>query len=86
VATGFVNPRGFVMVNEYQQSPVKDNLFSVGVNIIILPFFAQVTLRGGICGIATKAAPVSPISAIQTAFQVGILEGAFLLIIITCER
>jgi hypothetical protein len=31
VATGFVNPRGFVMVNEYQQSPVKDNLFSVGV-------------------------------------------------------
>jgi sulfide:quinone oxidoreductase len=23
VATSFVNPRGFVMVNKYQQSPVK---------------------------------------------------------------
>jgi sulfide:quinone oxidoreductase len=33
VAPGFVNPRGFVMVNDYQQSPVKDNIFSVGVNI-----------------------------------------------------
>jgi hypothetical protein len=68
VATGFVNPR------------IKNFSKAIFAKCIILPFFAQVTLRGGICGIATKAAPVSPISAIQTAFQVGILEGAFLLI------
>ena len=35
-----------------------------------LPFLDHVTLRGGICGSATKAAPVSPKSARQTAFQV----------------
>ena len=35
-----------------------------------LPCFAQVTLRGGICGMATNAAPLSPMSARHTAFQV----------------
>ena len=35
-----------------------------------LPFLNQLTLRGGICGRATKAAPVSPMSARQIAFQV----------------
>src|SRR5690606_17017922 len=34
-----------------------------------LPFLNQVTLRGGICGTATKAAPVSPKSARQNAFH-----------------
>jgi sulfide:quinone oxidoreductase len=37
VDAGYVNPRGFVMINDYQQSPVKDNIFSVGVNIAIPP-------------------------------------------------
>ncbi|MBA5249187.1 MAG: NAD(P)/FAD-dependent oxidoreductase [Gammaproteobacteria bacterium] len=37
VDSGYVNPRGFVMVNEYQQSPVRNNIFSVGVNIAIPP-------------------------------------------------
>jgi sulfide:quinone oxidoreductase len=37
VDTGYVNPRGFVMINDYQQSPVKDNIFSLGVNIAIPP-------------------------------------------------
>ena len=35
-----------------------------------LAFLNQFTLRGGICGSATKAAPVSPMSARQIAFQV----------------
>ena len=35
-----------------------------------MPFLNQLTLRGGICGMATKAAPVSPMSARQIAFQV----------------
>src|SRR5690606_4781385 len=35
-----------------------------------LPARLQVTLRGGICGSATKAMPVSPMSARQMAFQV----------------
>src|SRR3546814_10685376 len=34
------------------------------------PTLVQVTLRGGICGSATKAPPVSPMSARQIAFQV----------------
>src|SRR3989337_3047819 len=34
------------------------------------PFFAHVTSRGGIWGMATNATPVSPISARQTAFHV----------------
>jgi len=33
VDVGYVNPRGFVMINDYQQSPVKENIFSLGVNI-----------------------------------------------------
>jgi hypothetical protein len=33
------------------------------------------TLRGGICGWATKAAPLSPKSARQTAFQVAFALG-----------
>ncbi len=37
-----------------------------------LPFLNQFTLRGGICGSATKAAPVSPMSARQMAFQVAL--------------
>lgn len=37
VDAGYVNPRGFVMINDYQQSPVKDNIFSLGVNIAIPP-------------------------------------------------
>ena len=37
VDAGYVNPRGFVMINDYQQSPVKENIFSVGVNIAIPP-------------------------------------------------
>ncbi|WP_190600392.1 NAD(P)/FAD-dependent oxidoreductase [Candidatus Vesicomyidisocius sp. SY067_SCS001] len=37
IDAGFVNPRGFVIVNDYQQSPVKDNIFSIGVNIAIPP-------------------------------------------------
>src|SRR5690606_33891761 len=35
-----------------------------------LPIFVQVTLRGGVCGSAAKAAPVPPVSARQAAFQV----------------
>src|SRR3972149_4469720 len=38
------------------------------------PFFAHVTSLGGICGIATNATPVSPISARHTAFHVAIAE------------
>ncbi|MBA5249621.1 MAG: NAD(P)/FAD-dependent oxidoreductase [Gammaproteobacteria bacterium] len=37
VDVNFVNPRGFVFVNEYHQSPVKNNIFSLGVNIAIPP-------------------------------------------------
>ena len=37
VDVGYVNPRGFVMINDYQQSPVKENIFSLGVNIAIPP-------------------------------------------------
>ena len=37
VDPGYVNPRGFVMINSYQQSPVKDNIFSLGVNVAIPP-------------------------------------------------
>ncbi len=37
VDAGYVNPRGFVMINDYQQSPVKENIFSLGVNIAIPP-------------------------------------------------
>lgn len=40
-----------------------------------LPFLNQFTLRGGICGSATKAAPVSPMSARQMAFQVAWVSG-----------
>ena len=35
-----------------------------------MPSFAHVTFRGGICGSATNAAPVSPKSARQIAFHV----------------
>src|SRR6266581_457932 len=41
-----------------------------------LPSENQFTLRGGICGRATKAAPVSPKSARQTAFQVARSSGS----------
>jgi sulfide:quinone oxidoreductase len=34
---GFVNPKGFVMINDYQQSPVKDNIFALGVCVAIPP-------------------------------------------------
>lgn len=37
VDSGYVNPRGFVIINSYQQSPVKDNIFSLGVNVAIPP-------------------------------------------------
>src|SRR3990167_8862179 len=37
-----------------------------------LPFLNQLTLRGGICGSATKAAPVSHMSARQMAFHVAV--------------
>ena len=37
VDSGYVNPRGFVNINDYQQSPVKDNIFAIGVNIAIPP-------------------------------------------------
>ena len=37
VDSGYVNPRGFVIINSYQQSPVKDNIFSLGVNFVIPP-------------------------------------------------
>ncbi|MBE8189453.1 MAG: NAD(P)/FAD-dependent oxidoreductase [Candidatus Thioglobus sp.] len=33
----YVNPRGFVQVNEFQQSVVKNNIFAIGVNIAIPP-------------------------------------------------
>ena len=46
VDSGYVNPRGFVMVNEYQQSPVKDNIFSLGVNIAIPPVEATPVMCG----------------------------------------
>src|SRR5690606_6846353 len=42
-----------------------------------LPEDAQLTLRGGICGWATKATPESPKSARQTAFQVPTSSGSF---------
>src|SRR3972149_237790 len=38
------------------------------------PFFAQVTSLGGICGIATNATPVLPMSARHIAFHVAIAE------------
>ena len=41
-----------------------------------LPSLNQLTLRGGICGSATNAMPVSPRSARQTAFQVAFSVGA----------
>lgn len=37
---GYVNPRGFVMINEYQQSPVKENIFALGVCVAIAPIEA----------------------------------------------
>ncbi|MCH9645202.1 MAG: FAD-dependent oxidoreductase [Proteobacteria bacterium] len=37
VDSGYVNPRGFVIINSYQQSPIKDNIFSLGVNVAIPP-------------------------------------------------
>ncbi len=46
VDSGFVNPRGFVFVNEYHQSPVKNNIFSLGVNIAIPPVEATPVMCG----------------------------------------
>ncbi len=46
VGEGYVNPRGFVMINEYQQSPVKDNIFSLGVNVAIPPVEATPVMCG----------------------------------------
>ncbi|MCS5586246.1 MAG: FAD-dependent oxidoreductase [Gammaproteobacteria bacterium] len=46
VDAGYVNPRGFVMINDYQQSPIKDNIFSVGVNIAIPPVEATPVMCG----------------------------------------
>lgn len=46
VDPGYVNPRGFVMINDYQQSPVKDNIFSLGVNIAIPPVEATPVMCG----------------------------------------
>lgn len=34
---GYVNPRGFVIINEFQQLAKKKNIFSIGVNIAIPP-------------------------------------------------
>ncbi|MBC8493612.1 MAG: FAD-dependent oxidoreductase [Candidatus Thioglobus sp.] len=42
----YVNPRGFVMINDYQQSPIKDNIFSLGVNIAIPPVEATPVMCG----------------------------------------
>ena len=41
-----------------------------------LPSANQFTLRGGICGSATNATPVSPKSARHTAFQVARVSGS----------
>ena len=41
-----------------------------------LPCDDQLTLRGGICGCATKAMPSSPKSARQTAFHVAAALGS----------
>lgn len=46
IDSGFVNPRGFVVVNEYQQSPIKGNIFSLGVNIAIPPCEATPVMCG----------------------------------------
>ncbi|CAC9532728.1 Sulfide-quinone reductase [Bathymodiolus heckerae thiotrophic gill symbiont] len=46
IDAGYVNPRGFVMINDYQQSPVKENIFSVGVNIAIPPVEATPVMCG----------------------------------------
>jgi sulfide:quinone oxidoreductase len=46
VDAGYVNPRGFVMINEYQQSPIKENIFSLGVNIAIPPVEATPVMCG----------------------------------------
>ncbi len=46
VDAGYVNPRGFVMINSYQQSPVKDNVFSLGVNVAIPPVEATPVMCG----------------------------------------
>ncbi|SFV65672.1 FAD-dependent pyridine nucleotide-disulphide oxidoreductase [hydrothermal vent metagenome] len=43
---GYVNPRGFVMVNDYQQSPVKENIFALGVGIAIPPVEATPIMCG----------------------------------------
>jgi sulfide:quinone oxidoreductase len=34
---GYVNPRGFALINEYQQSPAKNNIFALGVGVAIPP-------------------------------------------------
>lgn len=46
VDSGFVNPRGFVMVNDKQQSLIKSNIFSVGVSIAIPPVEATPIMCG----------------------------------------
>lgn len=46
VDPGYVNPRGFVMINKYQQSPVKENIFSLGVNVAIPPVEATPIMCG----------------------------------------
>ncbi|ALE52416.1 pyridine nucleotide-disulfide oxidoreductase [Candidatus Thioglobus autotrophicus] len=46
VDAGYVNPRGFVMINSHQQSPVKDNIFSLGVNVAIPPVEATPVMCG----------------------------------------
>jgi sulfide:quinone oxidoreductase len=43
---GYVNPRGFVMINEFQQSPKKENIFSLGVNVAIPPVEATPVMCG----------------------------------------
>ncbi len=46
VDPGYVNPRGFVMINDCHQSPVKDNIFSLGVNVAIPPVEATPVMCG----------------------------------------
>ncbi len=55
----------FIFIRKYFSSPIL-------ARCTHLPFFAQVTFRGAICGSATKAIPVSPMSAKQMAFHVAV--------------
>jgi hypothetical protein len=64
--------RGFRRTARFARRILRRKYFSKPTLASVHPFALddQLTLRGGICGCATKAMPPSPKSARQTAFQV----------------